>query len=105
MKIRNVLLLGVLLATIITFSMKNAENVTVRYFGVIDAFQIPLFLLILLSAFLGIFVGTMVDLVKRYQLRKAIEREEKAMDELRQQVRSLRDQRLTGSTDEKGQEC
>ncbi|NIQ38060.1 MAG: DUF1049 domain-containing protein [Proteobacteria bacterium] len=100
MRIVRTLLLGLLLVAVITFSIKNAENVAVSYFGMIDGFEIPLFLLILSSLLLGIFVGAMIDLFKRYQLKKAIQRAERIMEELQTEIRSVRSMSLRGEKDE-----
>jgi uncharacterized integral membrane protein len=100
MRIVRTLLFGVLLVAVITFSIKNAENVAVSYFGMIDGFEIPLFLIILLSILLGIFIGAMVDLFKRYQLKKAIQRAQRIMEEFQKEIRSVRNRSLTGEKDE-----
>lgn len=104
MKILKTLLFGLLVIIIITISMKNTGNVRLRYFNVIDPFEIPLFLLILLSILFGMFIGAMVDLIKRRQLRKTIRRQQKAMDDLHKEVTALRNLILTGSENEKGEE-
>jgi len=96
MKILKTLLFGLLLIVVITFSMKNGGNVEIGYFNVIDAFEIPLFLVILLSILFGILIGTMADLMKRNELKKAIRRQQKVMDGLQKEVRSLRDLTLGG---------
>ena len=82
MKMIKTFLLSLLLILIITFSIKNAGPVSVRYFGLTKDFEIPLFLPVLLSLSLGMFVGLVLDLIKRHHLRKAIRRQQKLMGEL-----------------------
>jgi uncharacterized integral membrane protein len=89
MRILRTLLLGLFLAFIVTFSLKNAGYVQIRYFSMIDDFEIPLFLLTLLSLSLGIFGGAIIDLIFRQQLRRAIRRQQKLMDQLQMEHRSL----------------
>ena len=82
MKMIKTFLLSLLLILIVTFSIKNAGYVSVRYFGLTKDFEIPLFLPVLLSFSLGMFVGVILDLIKRHQSRKAIRRQQKLMGEL-----------------------
>jgi uncharacterized integral membrane protein len=89
------LLLGLLLAGIIGFSIKNARLVQLRYFWFIDSFDVPLFLLVLLSITLGLFAGAMIDLAKRRRLRKVIHRQEKLAKKLREGIRLCRDLAFT----------
>jgi len=104
MKVLKTLLFALLAVVVITFSIKNAGNVRFRYFNLIDSFETPLFLLVLVSILFGVLVGAMMDLIKRYELKKAIRREQKIMDELRKEVSALRSLILTGPEDEKGKE-
>ncbi len=99
MRILKALLLGLLLFVIVTFSIKNAGNVSVRYFGLTGAFEIPLFLVVLLSVLLGMFIGTMVDLFMRYRMKKAIQKQQNIMDVLQREIRSVRNRILTGPDD------
>ncbi len=102
MRILKTLLFGLLLTIIITFSLKNCQNVKIRYFDVMSPFEVPLFLLVLLLVALGVFVGTMMDLVKRQRLEKAIRKEQKVMDELQEEFKSLHSLTVTSSNDRKG---
>jgi len=89
MRILRTLLLGLFFVFILTFSAKNAGYVRIRYFSMIDDFEIPLFLLTLLSLSLGVFGGAIVDLFCRQRLRRAIRRQQKLMDQLQKEHRSL----------------
>lgn len=104
MKVLKTVLFGLLAFVIISFSIKNAGNVRFRYFHLIDSFETPLFFLILVSIVLGMLVGAVLDLIRRYQLKKAIRREQKVMDELQKEVSTLRNLILTGPEDEKGED-
>ena len=90
MKVLRPPLIGLLLLLMVTFSIKNAYPVRVGYFNLIDSFEIPLFLLVLTSVLVGMFIGTMVDLIKRYRLRKAIRSQQRLMGELQKELTSLR---------------
>jgi len=90
MRLVKTLLIGLFLIVVITFSIKNAGNVTVRYFGLIGTLEIPLFLVVLVAIFLGMFIGAMVDLLKRHRLKKAIQRAQRRMDELQGEIISVR---------------
>jgi len=105
MKILKTLLFGLLLLIIITFSMKNAGYVRLGYFSVIHQFEIPLFLLVLLSILFGMFMGAVVDLIKRHRVKKGIRRRQKVMDELQKELRSLRSLIFSGPKDGRGKEA
>jgi uncharacterized integral membrane protein len=102
MKVLKTLVVGMLLTLVITFSMKNAGNVRLKYFNVMDPLEIPLFLLILVSIAFGMFIGAMADLMIRRRLKKAIRGEQRAMDELQKAVGSLRGLPLFGGKEEEG---
>ena len=104
MKILKTLLFCLLLIITITFSIRNSENVRIRYFDLIGHFEIPLFLLVLLLVALGVFAGTMMDLVKRQRLKKAIRKQQKILDELQEEFKSLRNPTPTSSKDQRGTE-
>jgi len=98
MKVLRPPLIGLLLLLMVTFSIKNAYPVRVGYFNLIDSFEIPLFLLVLTSVLVGMFIGTMVDLIKRYRLRKAIRGQQRVMGELQKELTSLRNMVFTISS-------
>ena len=98
MKVLRPPLIGLLLLLMVTFSIKNAYPVRVGYFNLIDSFEIPLFLLVLTSVLVGMFIGTMVDLIKRYRLWKAIRGQQRVMGELQKELTSLRNMVFTISS-------
>ncbi len=100
MKILKRLLFGLLLLLILSVSVKNAGNVRFRYFGLIDSFEIPLFLVLLLSGLLGTFTGAIVGSINRYRLEKTIRRQREIMGKLQAEVSSLRNLTFSGSNDE-----
>jgi uncharacterized integral membrane protein len=104
MKALKTVLFGLLFVVLITFSMKNAGNVRFKYFDVIDSFEAPLSLLVLLSILLGMLVGAMVDLIMRRQLKKAIRRQQQIMDELQKELIALRRVILVDSMEENGKQ-
>ncbi len=100
MRLVKTLLLGLFLIAVITFSIKNAGNVTVKYFGLIDTLEIPLFLVVLVAIFLGMFIGAMVDLLRRYRLKKAIQMTQRRMDQIQGEIISVRKLMQSGLEDE-----
>ena len=103
MKVLKTLLFGLLLLAIITFSLRNTESVRFGYFSVIDSFEVPLFLLILLSIFLGMLIGAVADLIGRHRLRRAVRRQQRIRYALQKELIASRNLLLTGSGDDKGE--
>jgi uncharacterized integral membrane protein len=99
MRILKVLLFCFLVIVVVAFSIKNPGYVRVGYFTVVDPFEVPLFLVILLGLLLGVFTGTMVDLARGYRLKRAIRRQQRIMDNLKKELKTLRHSVLTGKRD------
>ena len=102
MKMIKTLLLGLLLTLIITFSIKNAGYVSIRYFSLTGGFEIPLFFPVLLSFSLGMFAGVILDMARRYQLRRAIRRQQKLMGEIQKERSFLMTWTSSGSPTGRG---
>jgi uncharacterized integral membrane protein len=80
----------------ILFYIQNKEEVILR-FGLYpirndiwELPKIPLFLIIICSVFLGVFIGGIADLYQRFRLKKAIRQNEKIIERLEREVESLR---------------
>lgn len=80
----------------ILFYIQNKEEVILR-FGLYpirndiwELPKIPLFLIILCSIFLGVFIGGIADLYQLFRLKKAIRQNEKIIERLEREVQSLR---------------
>ena len=89
MRILKAILLGLLLVLVLTFSAKNSAYVRIQYFDLLDHIEIPLFVLTLLSLSLGVFAGAILDLFYRHRLRRMVRRQQKLMDQLQREHRSL----------------
>ena len=99
MRILRMLLFCLLVVVVVTFSIKNPGYVRVGYFTVVEPFEVPLFLVILLGLLLGVFAGTMVDLARSHRLKKAIRKQQRIMDQLQKELKTLRHRVLTGGKD------
>lgn len=85
----------------ILFSVQNNDLVTLR-FGFyplenhrwVEVPGIPLFLVILGSVFLGVLIGGIGDLYKHFKLKRALGQNEKTIERLEGEIRSLRGIRL-----------
>jgi uncharacterized integral membrane protein len=79
----------------IHFSMQNKDWVTLRYsiqnYQWFEVSKVPLFLVILCSVFLGILIGSVGDLYRRFQLKKTLRQNQKMIDRLEKEIQSLRD--------------
>jgi uncharacterized integral membrane protein len=80
----------------ILFSFQNKEEVILRV-GLFpfwnhqwESPRVPLFLVILCSIFLGVFIGAVDDLYKRLQLKKTLRKSEKTIERLEMEIESIR---------------
>ena len=78
------------------FSIQNREEVTLR-FGLYPILaspwferQIPLFLALLGSLFLGVLIGGLNETYGRYQLKKTLRQNRKTIEKLEQEIDALR---------------
>lgn len=83
----------------VLFSVQNRNEVTIRFVLLpIENYQwvgvphvpLPLFLVILCAVFLGVVIGSISDLYKRFQLRKIIRLNQKMIGKLESEIQSLR---------------
>ena len=81
------------------FCIQNQDPVTLRFvlfpmenyqWFEIPKVPLPLFLVILCSIFLGILIGGIGDLYRRFQLKKALHQNQKTIERLEREVQSLR---------------
>ena len=82
----------------VPFLVQNQSEVTlrfvfpwenIRWFGIPEV-SLPLFLVILCSIFLGILIGGVGDMYKRFQLKKMLRQNQKTVDKLEKEIQSLR---------------
>ncbi len=86
---------------VILFSLQNRDEVVLR-FGLYpiqnslwEIPKLPLFLIILGSVFLGVFIGGVGDFYQRYQLKKSLRQNEKMIEKLSREVEMLRSSGVT----------
>jgi uncharacterized integral membrane protein len=92
------LLLILIVIVLVIFSIQNQSEVTLRFIFPWENYQwfeipmvpLPLFLVILCSIFLGVLIGGVGDLYKRFQLRKMLRQSQKTIGRLEREVQSLR---------------
>jgi len=81
----------------ILFSIQNKDEVILR-FGLypvrsdqwFEVSGVPLFLVILCSVFLGVLIGGIGDLYRRFQLKNALRQNQKTIETLKREIQSLR---------------
>jgi uncharacterized integral membrane protein len=81
----------------ILFSIQNKDEVILR-FGLyplrndqwFEVSRVPLFLVILCSVFLGVLIGGIGDLYRRFRLKNALRRNQKTIESLEREIQSLR---------------
>ncbi len=81
----------------ILFSIQNKDEVVLR-FGLypiqsvewLEVSKVPLFLVILGSVFLGVLMGGIGDLYRRFQLKGALRENQRTIERLEREIHSLR---------------
>ena len=78
----------------IHFSIQNRDEVTLRYsiqnYQWLEVSKVPLFLVVLCSVFFGVLVGVIGDLYSRFQFKKKLRQNQKAIERLEREIQSLR---------------
>ena len=82
----------------VPFCVQNRSEVTLRFvfpweniqWFEIPQIPLPLFLVVLFSILLGILIGGVGDMVRRFQLRKMVRQNQKTIDRLEKEIQSLR---------------
>jgi len=91
----------------IIFSIQNRSDVVLRFafpwegyeWFVVPRAPLPLFLVILCSIFLGILIGGVGDLYRRFQLKKTLRKNQKKVEALEREIQSLRAPGQSSSVD------
>lgn len=82
----------------VPFFVQNRSEVTLRFVFPWENYQwfeipevpLPLFLVVLCSIFLGILIGGVGDMYRRFQLKKMVRQNQKTVDKLQKEIQSLR---------------
>ena len=78
----------------IHFSIQNREEFSLRYsiqnYQILEVSRVPLFLVILCSVFVGVFIGGIWDLHRRLQLKKSLRQDQKTIKRLEREIESMR---------------
>jgi uncharacterized integral membrane protein len=89
--------LMIVLIICIFFFLQNTDQVAIRFglapfmeYQFFEIPQVPLFLVILCSVVLGIVMGGVGDLYRRFQLSRSLHQKQKTIDRLEKEIQSLR---------------
>jgi len=75
----------------ITFSAENTQPFVVRYYFGLETPPMPLFLLILFSVLLGVFLAGVGFVFDRWSLKKALREKDREITALEKQLKFYRD--------------
>jgi uncharacterized integral membrane protein len=94
--VKNIFLMAILIVCILFF-LQNTEEVAIRFgfspfmeYQFFEISKIPLFLVVLCSIFLGILIGGLGDLYRRFQLKRSLRQKQKTIERLEKEIQSLR---------------
>ena len=80
------IILIIVLLFFITFGVKNSAPVYLNYYFNLQYIELPLYGLVYIAILLGIFIGMIVGVFDRLNLRKTVKRLEKEKKELHQNL-------------------
>jgi uncharacterized integral membrane protein len=92
-----IIFLVVILTVCIFFFLQNTEQVAIRFglspfkeYQFFEISKVPLFLVIVCSIVLGILMGGLGDLYRRFQLGRSLRQKQKTIERLEREIQSLR---------------
>ncbi|OGP82687.1 MAG: hypothetical protein A2Z08_11180 [Deltaproteobacteria bacterium RBG_16_54_11] len=86
MKVAKAIFIVLLFFFALTFCLQNADEVTLRYYGLIENVTAPIFIVVLASVFLGIIIGLIGGGLTNIRLRIQLRRQTKEAEALRQEL-------------------
>jgi len=94
--LKNVIIAAICLAAI-AFGLKNHETVTVKYYLHDESIDIPLYLLLFISVFIGMMIGGIEGFFEKMKGRKTIKKIKKELYQKEKELTSLRNLPITES--------
>jgi|SRR5262245_8202882 len=91
MKFLKTVLLTLLFIAGITFSVENTQPFVLRYYFGLETPPMPLFLLVLLSLLLGIFLAGVGFIFDQWSLRRALRERDREIAALQKELKFYRD--------------
>ncbi len=92
-----IILVVIILAICIFFFLQNTEQVSIRFglsplneYQFFEIRRVPLFLVILCSVVLGVLMGGVGDLYRRFQMGRSLRQKQKTIERLEKELQSLR---------------
>lgn len=90
MKLIKPILIFLLFFLIVTFTIQNMGEVSIKYYGVIKEFTPPFSIVLLVVLFLGIIMGGLGGILSNTKLRLELRRRTKEAEEFRRELESLK---------------
>lgn len=90
-KVGKTIFLTLLFILGITFAMENTGWVVLRYYFGLETPPIPIFLLVLFSVLLGVFLAGMGFIIDEWSLRKALREKEREIASLEKELQPYRE--------------
>ncbi len=84
--------LTVLFIVGITFAVENTQPLVLRYYFGLETPPMPLFLLVLFSVLLGIFLAGVGFILDQWSLRRALREKQREIDSLQKELKPYREQ-------------
>ncbi len=78
----NTIFFAIIILFFVTFSLSNSQSITLNIFGVLLK-PLPVSLLILIPFLVGIILGSFLDVVDRFSLKREVKKLRKELKELK----------------------
>lgn len=98
MKFVKNIFIALLFLVAITFSLKNNETVSIKYYFPVEPLELPLYLLVFVSVILGILIGGIEGVIGKIRAGNTIRRLKKELNSKEKELTSLRNLPITEST-------
>jgi uncharacterized integral membrane protein len=86
MKLVKALLITLLFIFAITFAMENNEEVYIHYYNTFNPIPIPVFLIVMVSIFIGILLVGFAGIIERIRLKGKLKKQEKEIKMLKEKL-------------------
>lgn len=103
MRIISTIIKTVVIAAIIIFATLNMQSVQLRYFYGKPPVELPLFLIIIGSAFIGVILATLVALSEKMKTRREMNSLKKNLKEYEKEIAKLRNLPLSKEKESSGE--
>lgn len=103
MRVISTIIKTVVIAAIVIFATLNMQSVSLEYFYGREPVQLPLFLIIIFSAFIGVILAALVAFSEKMKTRKEMNTLKKKLNEAEKEIKRLQNLPLSRENTSEGE--